>query len=160
MVATLSTVYADQDKAKEYAGSPTITIVQTVEIASGAEIGSIYRLFQVPSSYIPVRAFLLNDAITSLTDADLGLYALSEFGGAVKEVDIFVNGIDLSSGRATGSAYDALTDLGIDNVGSKIHELADDYRSEFIAYDVALTLNAEAGSAGTVVVGMELMYGA
>lgn len=160
MAATLTTIYADKSKAFKWGGSDTLDLMAIVPIASGAEVGSIYRLFQVPSSYVPFQGWLNTTAITDATDADLGLYLTAEDGGTVKEVDIFLNGQSLAVAKDTGSEVSALTGLGYANLGSNLATLADDYVNEYAVYDVALTLNAQPSTSGTVVVRMSFVYGA
>ncbi len=160
MAIVLNTIYAAKDKAFKYAGADILHLVATIPIASGDSIGSIYRAFQVPSAYVPIAGTLNCDAVTSVTDADLGLYLTAEDGGAVKDVDLFLDGQSLAVEKETGSGINALTGLGMSNLGKTNYTLLSDKANEYAMYDVALTLNATATGAGVVYLRMSFAYGA
>jgi hypothetical protein len=138
-------------KAESFAtvGQKTITLVQTVEIASGDDNGSVYRFFAgVPSTYIPVEITIVCDAITSGSDFDLGLYAVN--GGEVVDKDVLMDGQTLAIAltRATGNQL-GLSAVGKDAVTSTLGELSAQTNVS-AAYDIALTGNAVGTAAGTV----------
>lgn len=133
-------------------GQKPFVLVNTFEVAAADDNGSIYRIAKnIDPDLIPVRIEVYNDAITSGTDYDLGLYEPLEAGGAVIDADIFANTLDMSSGAARGSAKDGLENLNIDKVQKMIYELAGHTLStKKRGYDIAYTANTVGSAAGTI----------
>lgn len=131
-------------------GQKNITFVQTVELASGDDDGSVYRFFKdVPSTYIPVQIDITCDAITNGTDFDLGLY---EVDGAVVDKDILMDGQTLASAltRATGHQL-GLQTVNIVNATKTLGTLSAQTNVS-AAYDICLTGNTVGSVAGTVTI--------
>jgi hypothetical protein len=126
----------------------------TEEIATVDDNGSVYRFFTIPSNAKIKYIRVYNDAITSGTDYDIGLYDVN--AGAVIDKDLFADGLDLST--AVDARF-ALTAPNIDEIHKSIWEYAalslteDPQKS----YDVALTANTVGSAAGTVTIEMELV---
>lgn len=118
------------------------------QVAAADDDGSVYRLFKnVPADYSIAAIFIKNDAITSGTDYDLGIYTTG-VAGAAKDADVLVDGADLSS-AATG------TYLVVDpaKAGDALFELAGDTASaKAEGYDIALTANTVGSGAGDILV--------
>jgi hypothetical protein len=147
-------------KAVKFGGSDAIHIVSVIPITDGDSIASIFRLAQIPSNYIPVWGEVNCEAITSLTDADLGFYLDDEKGGAVKDVDALLDGGDLSSALVPGAGHDALKSIGVPNIGKTVAELLEDNAAKYQSYTLALTLNAAAGATKIATVRMIFVNGA
>jgi len=118
----------------------------TFEVAAADDDNSIYRLFKnVPADQCIAMIIIQNDAITSGTDWDLGLYETTTDGSA-KDADVLVDGADLSS---AGTNTYVMVDPA--NYGKALFELAGDTldaRDE--GYDICLTANTVGSGAGTV----------
>ena len=147
-------------KAVKVGGSDAIFVATTFEVDSGDSSGSTYRIAKVPSNYVPVKIEINNDAISGLTDVDLGLYLTSEFGGTAKDADLLVDGADLSSAHVIGSELEGMSALDVSKIGDNLASLVSDVVSEYQAYDLVLTINADAGASGTVSVRAIFVNGA
>lgn len=128
-------------------GVPTVTLTGIVTVAAADDDTSKYRVFaNVPSSYIPLNICIHNTAITGGTDYDLGLYKTDT--GAVVEVDILADGLDLSSARTIATWNNAgmtsLTLAELKTLGTLSGQTDIDG-----AYDIVLTANTVGSGAGT-----------
>ena len=133
-------------------GTDVLYVLASFPITDGDSIASIYRIAEIPSNYVPVGGEITCDAITSVNDADLGLYETDEHGGAVIDVDALVDGADLSSALAPGSGLSPISAVTIANQDAALYTLASDVSGERQAYVLALTINAAATATGTVIV--------
>lgn len=128
-----------------------VRIVAPVAIAAADDDGSTYLVAEsVPSSFVPVKATILTDAITGGTDYDLGVYD-SDTGVAV-DADLFVDGQTLASASRT---LDGLSAVDIADIGAlkSIAELLGLTPSTAKSkYDLVLTGNTVGSAAGDVVV--------
>lgn len=130
----------------------------TFEVAAADSDGSVYRIFKdVDANEVPLMVLVANDAITSGTDWDLGLYKPGL--GVVVDKDLLLDGGDLSSAHALSSAaaLPGLSAVAIENVGKTLRELADGTVDNqdigaVLSYDMALTANTVGSAAGTVTV--------
>lgn len=137
--------------------------VTTFEVASGDDDTSKYRLFKnLDPELIPIRIEVYNDAITSGTDYDLGLYeTLSDGqGGVVADVDVFLDGVSMAGARASDSPLNGLTAVDIANRTKRLYELVGDtIITKKQGYDLVLTANTVGSSAGTITVIAEFAQG-
>jgi len=138
-------------------GADMLTIVAKASITNGDSSTSIYRIAEIPSNYVPVGGEITCDAITSVDDADLGLYENAENGGTVIDVDGLVDGMDISSALAPGSGLSPISAVTIANQDAALYTLASDVSSERQTYVLGLTLNKNAGATGKVVVRLNLV---
>ena len=123
----------------------------TVEAVSGDSIGSTYRLARVPSNARVREVVLQCDAITTCA-ADFGLYDTLANGAAVVDADFFASAQSLAA-ALTGT--NILREAGaaggdVANVEKQIWEILGLTADPKKYYDIAATLTAAAGSAGTV----------
>jgi len=135
-------------------GEVVRAINDSVAVASGDSIASIYRFGKIRSSDYTDRVKLISADIGTTTAGDLGLYDLlsATNGGTVVDVDYFASAVSLSGGAIDSDVtYEAQAAGGIYTNGNKrVWEalgLTSDPGKE---YDVALTLTAAADAAGTV----------
>lgn len=123
-------------------------------VTSGDSIGSTYRFARVRSNARVSQILGCTTAITTCA-ADVGLYRTAADGGAVVDADFFASAQSL----ATAGTFDVTHEAG--GTGSHFGDLT---KAEMplwqalglsadpnIEYDIAFTLTAAAGSAGTVV---------
>lgn len=147
-------------KSFKVAGVDAIDICAVIPITNGDGAGSIYRIANIPANYIPVWGEINCEAITSLTDADLGLYENDEHGGAVIDKDIFADGVDLSSALLPGSGHVAIKSLPVLSIGKTLAEIASHGLAERQTYCLALTSNSAPGATKVAVVRMRFINAA
>jgi len=142
-------------------GADVLEIVASIPMLSTDDSGSIYRIAEVPSNYIPVGGEITCDALTSLSDVDLGLYETAAQGNGVIDVDALVNGMDLSSALAPGSGLSPISAVTIANQNQPLFILANDgdadVSGERQSYVLALTTNTNNDANGSVVVRIKLV---
>ena len=131
-------------------GGKLLCLTGIVEIVAADDDGSIYKMARLPANAIPVKCEIVNDAITGLTDIDLGLYEDDETTEADK--DLFMDGEDINGGNALASPVDGLkTGPSIDEFGQKIWELlGKTIKNKKEGYVLALTANTVGSAAGTI----------
>lgn len=131
------------------AGTECVVLSETVAIAAADNDGDIFRVFaNVPSSLVPLQITIHNTAITGGTDYDLGLYEVNS--GAVVEVDILADGLDMSSARTIATANNAgMTSVVLGDGLEDLGELSGQTDVD-AAYDIALTANTVGTAAGTI----------
>jgi len=155
------TVYKTTDNtpidAVTVGGADTMVVVAKGTITNGNTSASIYRLAEIPSNFIPVGGEITCDAITSVDDADLGLYETPENGGAVIDVDALMDGGTLASALAPGSGLSPISAVTIANQNQPLYHLASDVSGERQSYVLALTINKTAGATGSFIVRLNLV---
>lgn len=121
---------------------------ETFEIAAADDDTSIYKIARVNANMIPMDIKINCDAITAMTDVDLGFY---QEDGTVVDADILMDGADLSAGKALGSEQNGLSHLPIADIGDKVWELLGKTAvNKQEGYILALTANTVGTAAGTV----------
>lgn len=134
---------------------PILEAVGLYELANGDSIASIYRLVRVPSNARISQILLSCDAITTCA-GDVGIYQTAGNGGAVVDVDFFASAQSLASALANSDITheadpaDAGAGFGKSDTEKALWEALGLSVDPGIEYDIALTLTAAAGSAGTV----------
>lgn len=121
----------------------------TVEAVSGDSIGSVYIMGSIPSNARVHQLLAVCDAITTCA-ADIGLYETTANGGAVVDADFFASAQSLAS-ALTGT--DVTHESGVydqSKVEMPLWQALGLTADPCKMYDVAYTLTAAAGSAGTV----------
>ena len=136
-------------------GGQVIAISGNFETLVADDILSKYRLCKVGADWIPLQIQINCDSIGGFTDANLGLYDTLENGGAAKDYDVFMDGIDINGGAALGSEVSGLSNIDIDSIGEQMYQYAgDDAPTPDGMYDLVLTADSEITGAGTVAVRM------
>lgn len=126
----------------------------TFEVAAADDDASIYRLVKgIDPNLIPMSLRLACDAITGMTDVDLGFYDSKEEGGLEIDKDILADGINPSSGYSRILALDALVTVDLANAQKRIYELCGHtLTTKRVSYDLCLTANTVGSGAGTITV--------
>jgi hypothetical protein len=127
------------------------SVCATLETVNGDSIASVYRMCRVHSSWRITSIKLFNDAITTCA-ADLGLYQTSSNpnnGGAVVSVACYASAASLASASLVGNelAYEA---KDVANIQRQVWQDAGLTADSNRWYELAFTLTAAAGSAGTL----------
>lgn len=119
-------------------------------VAASNDDGSVYRLFpDVPANLVPINICIQNEAITSGSDYDLGLYEVNN--GAVVDKDILADGLDMSSARTVATWNNAgLTSVPITQATSKTLATLSAQTNPSASYDIALTANTVGSAAGVI----------
>lgn len=135
--------------ARTLTRAPLFAATATVEVAAADSDGSVFRMVRLPSNAVVYKIDVLNDAITSGTDYDFGLYKTAADGGAVVDADAFASAVDLSSARVAplDITHEA---LNIDKVEKRLFEVATLTTDPNILYDLCFTANTVGSAAGTI----------
>lgn len=123
--------------------------VGTVEIAAGDDNNSVYRVGRVHSSWRVSEIKRFNDAITSGSDFNVGLYETAEDGGDAVDDNLFADAVSLASASAVG-VNDVFEALGVENVEKSVWEALGLASDPGLWYDVAYTGVAVGSGAGTL----------
>jgi hypothetical protein len=126
--------------------------VGTAEIAAADDDASVYRLARVHSSWRLSQLTLFNDAITSGTVFDLGLYATAADGGAVVDANAFSDNISLASASVAGTEvlFEGGSTNGVEDIEQQVWQMAGQSSDPNVWYDIALTGDTVGSGAGTV----------
>lgn len=134
-------------------GSELIVVPVTFEVAAADDDGSIYRVLKnINPDLIPVKIEVYNDAITGGTDYDIGIYEPTDRGGAVLNVNVFMNAQSMASARTLdGAAEFGLGNVNVADIQKRIYEHAGHTLSTRIdGYDIAFTAATVGTAAGTI----------
>lgn len=126
----------------------------TVETSAADDIGSKYKLAQIPSNACVKQLLLSCDSLGTAGAADIGIYQTTDNGGAVVDQDFFASAQALTSALANSdvtfeaNGADASYDKSMVEkpLWQALGLTADPKRD----YDVVATLTAATVSAGTV----------
>lgn len=136
--------------------------IGVVEAASGDSIGSVLRLARVHSGWAIDRVLLSCDAITTCA-GDVGVYDVADVNsGAAVDADFFASAQSLASALVNqdvtheADAADAGSGFGLADVEKPLWQALGLSADPGKWYDIAVTLTAAAGSAGTV--GLKVFY--
>ena len=162
VVTTKTTRISNAEAAVQTLDSVTVnhgrkrSVVGTLETVNGDSIASVYRMCRVHSSWRLTSIKLFCDAITTCA-ADLGLYqtnAKPANGGAVVSVACYASAASLASASTTGIelAYEA---KDVANCQRQVWQDAGLTSDPNRWYELAFTLTAAAGSAGTLTLEVE-----
>ena len=123
--------------------------VGTVEIAAADDAASVYRMVRVHSSWRVSEIKRFNDAITSGSAYDCGIYDTAENGGAAVDADLFGADITLVSASVVG-VEDTFEALNIDKIEKPLWELLALSADPGKWYDLAYTGDTPGSGAGTL----------
>lgn len=162
VVTTKSAAVTNADAAtqtnnsQKIAGGRLREDVGTLEAVSGDSIGSVYRLARIKSGSRISRVLLTCDAITTCA-GDIGVYDVTSVNsGAVIDADFFASArslavaIDHADVTHEADPADAGAGYGFADVEKPLWQALGLTADPNKLYDIALTLTAAAGSAGTV----------
>lgn len=170
VVATKSLAIGNRDAAPPVRNSASFEngmlreSVGVLELANGDSIASVLRMVEVPSNARISQVLLSCDAIAATGAADIGLYQSSIGGatGAVVDADFFASAVVLTAALVNSDvtheadAAGAGASYGLEDAEKTLWQLLGLTSDPGIMYDIALTLTAAAGGAGTV--GLKVRY--
>lgn len=136
-----------------------------LEAVSGDSIDSVYRLVRVNSGDRISRVLLSCDAITTCA-GDVGIYDVAAINaGAVVDADFFASAQSLATALVNtdvtheADAADAGAGFGLADVEKPLWQALGLAADPGKQYDIAVTLTAAAGSAGTVALKVQYVDG-
>jgi len=141
---------ADVDVAARSSGAPVKKLFFSFEKAAADIDGSVWRIGQISPRAKIVGIKIACDAITSLTDLDIGFYKPKTVGGAAIDKDCLKDGLDPHAAIATLTEEYAPDPA---NVGKEAYLIAGLTAAEANGYgtfDVALTGNTAGTDTGTI----------
>lgn len=122
----------------------------TLEAVSGDSIASVFRLARVPSNARISRVLLSCDAITTCA-GDVGVYDVAAVNsGAVIDADFFASAQSLATALANTDVTHESGVFGVEDIEQPLWQALGLSADPGKQYDIAVTLTAAAGSAGTV----------
>lgn len=126
--------------------------VGTVEIAAADDDTSVYRLGRVHSSWRISELTLFNDAITSGSVYDVGLYRTAADGGAVVDANAYADNITLVSASLTGTQlmYEGGSAVGVEDIEQQVWQHAGLTADPNVWYDICFTADTAGSGAGTI----------
>lgn len=142
-----------------YAGFRPLRSVNTVAVAAADDDGSVYRVKRLRSDAIITYVGVLNDAITSGSDYDFGLYRTAADGGAVVDADLIADGVDMSSARVAELSV-RFHDTGtakIEEFYKPLWQLAGLSSDPQVEYDLCWTANTVGSAAGDITTIIEIV---
>jgi hypothetical protein len=134
-------------------GSVLMSATERVTMANdaGHGVGTVHRLFELPSNAVISRVFFSAPDIGTTTAADVGLYRTTADGAAVVDADFFASAQALNAGP-----YDNVditresTVITAANRHQPIWQILGLSADPQVRYDVALTMTGAADAAGSV----------
>jgi hypothetical protein len=132
--------------------------VATIAVAAADDNNSTYRMCRVHSSWRISEMTMFNDAITTGTDYNIGLFAIAEDGGAVVDENAYSDAVSFASGSLTGVQvmYEAGSAVGIEDIEQAVWQNAGLTADPGLWYDVVLTGITVGSGAGDLA--MRLRY--
>lgn len=126
----------------------------TVAIAAADNDGDIWHVLPVFSSWSIKHIWVYNDAITSGTSYDIGLYTTAATP-AVVDVDAYASAVDMSSARTSAPIDAAYEARNITSVNNKVHQDGAVTTDPQAWYWLSLTGNTVGSAAGDITLVVE-----
>lgn len=124
-----------------YVRSSTGSVVK----ASADSNNSVYRFVRLPSNARLIGRTLENDAITGMTDVNIGVYDVDD--GAAVDDNLLEDALTLAS---AGAAFAPFGQIAPENKGKRLWELLGLTEDPQIQYDIAATAIAAGAGAGDI----------
>lgn len=126
--------------------------VATVEIAAADDAASVYRMCRVHSSWRLSELTMFNDAITSGSAYDLGLYDIAANGGAAVDDNAYADAVSLTSASLTGVQllFEGGSAKGVEDIEQFVWQDAGLSSDPNKWYDLCFTGDTPGSGAGTV----------
>lgn len=161
-VSLNSTQITNRDASPRVASNSRLVKAQVhssigyLESSAADDIGSTYRLCQVPSNARLSRIMLSCDSLGTAGAANIGIYETTANGGAVVDADLFASAQDLTSALSQADVLLESGEYDIAEMEQPLWEtlgLSEDPHKE---YDVVMTLSTATIDAGSVC--LEVLY--
>jgi len=110
---------------------------------------SIFRVGRISPYAIIMSVKLSNDAISGMSDLDVGFYKPASLDGSAIDADCLLDGYDISGGKALTELYaPAIADVGKE--AYLIAGVTAANAKKYGSFDIALTANASSIAEGTI----------
>jgi len=122
----------------------------TIEMTT-ADLGSTYRMVQVPSNCRVNTILLYADDVGTTGLIDIGIYKNTADGGTVVDADFFASAVDIKTAAVNGS--DVTHESGvfnIDDVEKPLWSALGLSSDPNLIYDIVITSTEAASSGGTL----------
>jgi hypothetical protein len=123
----------------------------TISIAAADNDGDIYHVLPVFSSWSIKHIWVWNDAITSGTSYDIGLYTTAATP-VVVDVDAYASAVDMSSARTSAPIDAAYEARNITSVLNKVHQDGAVTTDPQAWYWLSLTANTVGSAQGDITI--------
>jgi hypothetical protein len=135
--------------------------VETIETASADSTNQQLRFFRVNAQDRITRITIQCDAIAGLTESDLGVYLPN--GGAVVDIDAYVDGVDFHVGLDAGTTASLNYAYAAKNIVDAKEKVWEDASVSAdpgnVQYDLVLTNVSDVSAAGTITIEIEYVSG-
>lgn len=132
------------------AGGHLLSAVATIEMGT-ADLGSTYRMVQVPSNCLIHEIKLYSDDVGTSGLIDIGVYKSTLNGGAVVDADFFASAVDIKTAAVNGS--DVTHESGafnIDDAEKPLWQALGLSADSGLLYDIVITSTEAASAGGTL----------
>ena len=126
----------------------------TISVAAADSDGDIYHMLPVRSNWSIKHIWVYNDAITSGTSYDIGLYTTAATP-AVVDVDAYASAVDMSSARTSAPIDAAFEARNITAINQKVHQDGAVTTDPGAWYWLSLTANTVGSAQGDITLGVE-----
>jgi len=131
-------------------GGKLMSAVGTVEMTT-ADLGSTYRMFQVPSNCLIHELKIYSDDVGASGDIDVGIYKNTEDGGAVVDADFFASALDVNAAALNGVDITHESGIfGLEDAEKPLWQALGLSSDPGLIYDVVCTSTEAAGTGGTI----------
>jgi len=137
-------------RPEEVGRAQLVALAGTFETAAADDNNSIYRLMRVPANWVLMSLTFDHDAVTGMSDVNVGFHRTAENGGLAAETDanILYDALDMSS---AGVAVNGMAEIDPANIGKTVGELAGaTIATQDQEYDLTLLAIAAASAAATI----------
>lgn len=133
-------------------GSVLMSATERVTMATtGHGVGTIHRLFEIPSNAVISRVFFSAPDIGTTTAADVGLYRTTADGAAVVDADFFASAQALNAGPYENvDITRESTVITPANRHQAVWQILGLTADPGVRYDVALTMTGASDGTGSV----------
>ena len=133
-------------------GSVLMSATERVTMATGGHgVGTIHRLFEIPSNAVISRVFFSAPDIGTTTAADIGLYRTTNDGAAVVDADFFASAQALNAGPYDN--VDITRESAVITPANRfqpVWQILGLTADPNVKYDVALTMTGASDGTGSV----------
>jgi len=166
VVNTLSAIVTNANASPPTMNDPQLALdarvheqIGLVEVAAADDDLSTYRMGRVHSSWRITDMEVKSDAITGMSDVDIGLYDIASVNsGAAVDANCFADAYDMSSAKVIWTQV--LTQaLNIDQSLKKVWEIAGLSADPNKWYDVVINSTTNGSGAGTIVMRIRSVTG-
>ena len=129
----------------------------TLEKDAANDTGLALRFFRVHSSWVPIHVGIACDAITSVTDVNVGVYLPN--GGAVVSDNCLIDAQTLATALDGATSLYPKSTTTKEAYGQAFWELAGETEDPDVWYELAITVISVAANGGTIAMNVQVLTG-